>query len=310
MIVRYGIFGVLIAAFIGMMVFAYSILSQPKPVVRAPAPAAPRVVYAPPPATEQILTAAAALPGGSLITPVNIGSTSIPVSAQVPGELIDTAPNRSALVGSLLRVPLTPGAPIMDNEVIRPGDHGFLAAVLAPGMKAITLPVDNITGQSGLIWPGDYVDVLMDQQVVTQVTAPSQPNITITSSNGSSLSVPAPGSTAPVRQTENRVAVVVLADARVVATGSQLAKDPSTGAGNGSVATVTLQVTSEQAARCVVASDLGRLYMIVHSAQGSPKHDSSQPIPAPVYESEVSQASSQATVNVITSDGAKQGYNF
>lgn len=277
MIFRLGIFGILIAALIGVMVFAYSILNQPKPTAHT-SQATPAQM-APPPSV-RILTAAVALPGGSLIQPANLSSTSILASAQLPGELVDTAQNRSSLVGSMLRVPLAPGTPVLDNEVIHPGDHGFLAAVLPPGMRAVTIAVDTLTGSNGLIWPGDNVDVLMTQNLTG---APDDKSMS---------------------------AAVVLSDIRVIATGTTLVKDASTGAGGGSVGTVTLEVTPEQASRCIIAANLGKLSLIVHSAQGTPKDDKAQPTPAPVYTGDVSQdQQALTTVNVITSGGSK-GFKF
>jgi pilus assembly protein CpaB len=280
MIFRLGIFGVLIAALIGVMVFAYSILNQPKHVQQVNAAAPVQMVAPAPPPTVEILTAAVALPGGTLIQPGNVSSTTVQATAQMPGELVDTAQNRSSLVGAMLRVALTPGAPILDNEVIHPGDHGFLAAVLPPGMRAVTIAVDNITGSSGMIWPGDNVDVLMTQNL------PGAPD------------------------DKSMTAAVVLNDIRVIATGTTLVKDASAGAGGGSVGTVTLEVTPEQASRCIIATNLGRLFLIVHSAQGTPKDDKAQPPPAPVYTGDVSQDPlALSTVTVITSSGSK-GFKF
>jgi pilus assembly protein CpaB len=154
-----------------------------------------------------------------------------------------------------------------------PGDHGFLAAVLPPGMRAVTIAVDNLTGANGLIWPGDNVDVLMTQ---TLAGAPDAKSMTAT---------------------------VVLSAIRVIATGAVLVKDSSAGPGGGSVGTVTLEVTPEQASRCIIATNLGRLSLIVHSAQGVEDKDPSPP-PGPVFSGDVSQAtSSVSTVNVITSGG-------
>lgn len=278
MIFRIGIFAVLIIALVSVMVFAYSILNQPKHVVQAPP--APAAVSKPAPApveNERILTAAGALHGGDLLKPTDIGSTSIPANAQVPGEIEDTPLNRSLLVGSMLRVSLNPGTPIMDNEVIHPGDHGFLAAVLKPGMRAVTVSVDTISGADGLIWPGDYVDLLLTQNA-----------------GDKDLS-----------------AAVVLSDVQVIATGDTLVKNASGGAGGGSVGTVTLEVTPEQASRVVVAAGVGHLYLILHSAQGTPNDDKKQPVPPPVYANDLTQAPfSLSTVTVTSSDGSKKEFNF
>lgn len=273
---RLGIFGVLIAAFIGVMVFAYSILHQPVQVQRASAPSVTSHV-APEPApapSERVLTAAAALRGGDLLQPANLGSTTVQMGALKPGELQDTSQNRSNLMGAMLRVPLAPGTPILDSEVIHPGDHGFLAAVLPPGMSAVTISVDNLTGVEGLVWPGDNIDLLM-----TQNLAGAPPD-------------------------KSTAAVVVLRDVRVIATGATLVKDPSTGPGGGSVGTVTLQVTPEQASRCIIAEGLGKLSLIVHSAQGTPQEDAKQLPTPPVYTGDVSQAQSAlSTVQVISAGG-------
>ena len=276
---RLGIFGVLVAALIGVMVFAYSILNPGGHGAAANAPAAP--------VTEQVLVASTALPGGSLLQPGNISSATIAISSQVPGELVDNSANRAALAGSMIRVPLGAGSPILDNEVIRPGDHGFLAAVLEPGMRAVTVAVDTVTGANGLIWPGDSVDVLLTQDIGG---APEDKSI---------------------------AAEVVLSNVRVIATGSEVVKDASAGANgntnnNASAGTVTLEVTQDEASRCLVATNLGRLSLIVHSAQGVQKDDGQPPPPpAPVFAGDVSPAMSAGvpaqsqvtTVNVISSGG-------
>ena len=54
---------------------------------------------------------------------------------------------------------------------MRPGDHGFLAAVLAAGMRAVTVGVDATTGAAGLIWPGDRVDLILTQTIQAATTA-------------------------------------------------------------------------------------------------------------------------------------------
>ena len=42
---------------------------------------------------------------------------------------------------------------------------GFLAAVLPKGKRAITIPVDEIAGLSGLALPGDRVDLILTYSV-------------------------------------------------------------------------------------------------------------------------------------------------
>lgn len=268
MVFRLGIFAVLIAALVAVVVFGYSILNQSHkaPVVVAPV-------------TEQVLVAALPLSGGSLIQPNNISSTTIAISTAPPDAITDTPQNRSSLTGAMVKTPLAQGTMITTDGVIHPGDHGFLAAVLEPGMRAVTVAVDNVTGADGLIWPGDRVDVLLTQTIAG---APDSKSI---------------------------AAEVVLSDVRVIATGSELIKDSSNSNGNTSqppASTVTLEVTQEQAARCLVAVNLGKLSLIVHSAQNSASNKTVDSLP--VYAGQVSPALSAAepsqqpvtTVNVIS----------
>ncbi|MGE4481609.1 Flp pilus assembly protein CpaB [Acidocella sp.] len=281
MVFRLGIFVVLIAALVAVVVFGYSILNQgqKKPVAAAPPP------------TEQILVAAGPLSGGALIRPSNIGNQSV-LSANAPaGAILDTPQNRASLVGAMVRAALTQGAPITDDKVIHPGDHGFLAAVLSPGMRAVTVAVDNVTGADGLIWPGDRVDVLLTQAI------PGAPDA------------------------KRIAAEVVLSDVRVIATGTELIKGTSNNNDGNSkpASTVTLEVTQEQAARCLVAVNLGKLSLIVHSAQTASMPGKTAPasIPAPVWAGQVSPALGAAqppqqpvtTVNVISS-GASGEFKF
>ncbi|MDE2319776.1 MAG: Flp pilus assembly protein CpaB [Rhodospirillales bacterium] len=268
MVFRLGIFAVLIAALAAVVIFGYSILNQGH---KAPVAVAP--------VTEQVLVAALPLSGGSLIQPNNISSATVAISTAPVTAITDTPQNRSSLTGAMVKSPLAQGAMITTDGVIHPGDHGFLAAVLEPGMRAVTVAVDNVTGADGLIWPGDRVDILLTQNIAG---APDAKSI---------------------------AAEVVLSDVRVIATGSELIKDSSNANDNANqqpASTVTLEVTQEQAARCLVAVNLGKLSLIVHSAQNSKASTNTSSLP--VYAGEVSPALSAAqptpqpvtTVNVIS----------
>ncbi|HTJ90158.1 MAG TPA: Flp pilus assembly protein CpaB [Acidocella sp.] len=279
MVFRLGIFLVLIVALIVVSIFGLSILNHSKHQAAAPVP------------TAQVLVAAATLQAGGLLQPADMAGATVPADAVPVGASLDTPANRAALVGAMVRTAITRGAPILDSAVIHPGDHGFLAAVLAPGMRAVTVGVDAISGANGLIWPGDYVDVLLTQ------TIPG-----------------APGA-------KSIAAVMVLSDVRVIATGQQVVKDATPGPTPQPPAqTVTLEVTPDQAARCLVASDLGKLSLIVHSAQTQtgklPPQDMA---PAqPVWAGQVSPAlanmqptsSQTSTVHVFQGSPAEQDYSF
>ncbi|MCK4866498.1 MAG: Flp pilus assembly protein CpaB, partial [Alphaproteobacteria bacterium] len=65
-------------------------------------------------------------------------------------------------VGGVVRMPIAAGQPMIEGLVANSGERGFLAAVLQPGMRAMSVPVSATSGISGFILPGDHVDILWD----------------------------------------------------------------------------------------------------------------------------------------------------
>ncbi len=55
---------------------------------------------------------------------------------------------------------LTENEPILQAKISEPGQIASLAAALAPGMKAVTIRVDDVLGVAGLVHPTDRVDVI------------------------------------------------------------------------------------------------------------------------------------------------------
>jgi pilus assembly protein CpaB len=206
-------------------------------------PAKPSSVTAPPPTpppTTKILAAAHPLRAGSLLKYDDIESCEMPVAEVPVGARVDTNQARAELAGSMVRRGLRPQEILLPADLLRPGDHGFLAAVLLPGMRAAAVGVDAVSGTAGLIWPGDHVDVLL-----TQVT--------------DDQTVPA---------SRRASAETVLGDVRVIAIDQQLMEGATgTNTEQGTTHTVTLEVTEEQAERVALAARLGRLSLIVRSAE-------------------------------------------
>lgn len=218
-------------------------------VALAPPPAPPPSAQAAPPARVTILVAARAVQAGTLLKPEDISAREIPAAEMPDGALRDGPEARLELTGAMVRRTLAAGDVLHLDGVLRPGENGFLAAVLAPGMRAVTVGVDAVSGAAGLIWPGDRVDMILTQAFDESETAPAR-----------------------------RVAgETVLPAARVIAVDRHLVQGMQPGAVGDSLRetnrTVTLEVSPEQATRVAVATRLGRLSLALRAA-GTPVEES------------------------------------
>jgi pilus assembly protein CpaB len=192
------------------------------------------------PAEMRVLVAARALRPGSLLAADDVTMSALQIDTVPPNAMQGGVTKPADLVGTMLRRGLRTGEPLLQGDVLHPADRGFLAAVLAPGKRAISVAVDVVTGAAGLIWPGDHVDVLLTQNVDDATRPPGQ-----------------------------RVAAhTVLNDIRVIAIDQKLVEGATPeGANSKPAATVTLEVAAEQAERVVVAGRIGRLSLVVRAAE-------------------------------------------
>lgn len=238
MILRVVFFALMAVGLIGFGTVAW-IATRPPAQAQA-ATAVPKIVAA--------LTAKHAIGAGNLLKPEDIEVKEVAVK-DLPSDAVATSEDaRRALSGAMVRRVLGAGEVIRKSDVISPSDHGFLAAVLAPGMRAVTVAVDAVAGSAGLIEPGDRVDLILTQTMS--------------------------GRDEPIG---HRVAAeTVLSDARVIAINQQIVQGAAT-TNNSQARTVTLEVTQEQAERVSVANNLGKLSLSVRSAGASGQDKQNEP---------------------------------
>jgi len=65
------------------------------------------------------------------------------------------------------RVVLTaiePNEPILATKITGPGQRATLSALVTPGMKAVTIRVNDVDGVGGFVLPGDRVDIVLTRQ--------------------------------------------------------------------------------------------------------------------------------------------------
>jgi len=202
---------------------------------------------------EEILVATVPLQAGTFLRAEDLTWSLIPRAAEL-GEIVRPSEaarrakpeideeTKASLYGAALRPAHTiaPGEPIRRSRIVKPSDREFLQVVLAPGARAIAIPVITGEASTGLLFPGDRVDVILTQNFKAD--------------------------NAPI--TRRSVSETVVENLRVLTIETL---DPKAGgrAANGSSSrTVTLEVTPEQAETINVATELGKLSLTLRSVNG------------------------------------------
>jgi pilus assembly protein CpaB len=222
------LFGALVIA-IGTALAARSLLAgagAPKADAAQQVPKGPKV-----------LVAQRALPVGTIITADSVSFQLWPKEMVQDAYFIDGEADMNKLLGTVVRYPITAGQPVTQGALVAPGDRGFLAAALGPGMRAVTIPVSAKTGVGGFVFPGDHVDLMLTQTVSGQGEGP------------------------PLKATET-----ILRNVRVLATDQStdsVVEDGKTVVR--SFRTVTLEVTPKIAEKIAVAQTIGTLSLTLRS---------------------------------------------
>jgi pilus assembly protein CpaB len=102
-----------------------------------------------------VLVASQEIPARVPITADMLARTAKPASAVEPDAVADP----TKVVGSLSLITIPAGATITASEIGHPSDVG-LPVRLTPGMRAVSIQIDKVKGVSGLVEPGDRVDVI------------------------------------------------------------------------------------------------------------------------------------------------------
>lgn len=223
--------------------------------------------------TLKVRVSAADLPQGLLLRDDDLKWQEV-AAAKVPaGAIIANAPNAVEIKGALLRHPVTAGTIFVPDDVILPNAPGFLAATLKPDMRAVSVAVDDVSGNAGLIEPGDYVDLLLTQMLEHQLDSP-----------GHSVA-----------------SETVVEHVRVLASGSEILR-PKTGDASDNrprARTVTLEVTPRMGEVIAVAARLGSLSLALRSfatasrdpyALAGAANAASGALPPPVWSKDISRA--------------------
>lgn len=226
-----------VAAVAMMVVTRFYLASQrPAPVEQT------AVVVQPEKPLTMVLVARGDLKVGQFIHPEMLRWEAWPDDGISPTYLLQSEHQKvEEFSGWVVRSAIGDGEPITSNRIISPMDGGFLAAVLHPGYRAVTVNVSASSGVSGLIFPDDRVDLIATLSVTDESTK---------------------------EKVDHKVSETVLTNLRVLALDQRLDPQGPTGkeAKDAQVAkTATLEVTPKQAEIIAVVAEIGKLSLTLRA---------------------------------------------
>lgn len=184
-----------------------------------------------------VVVAAVDIPENTLVTADMVMLKPVATEALLPNHLRDTA----SVIGMVLSSDVYAGEQIVTNRLVRMGEteqNSSLAYVVEPGMRAVTISVNAISGIANMVRPGNRVDIVMNYSDERPKENAQDPEDT--------ESVP--------------TSRLFLQDVPVLAVGSVLSRD-----GSAEYATITLQVTPEDAVKISFAEYTASIRLILRS---------------------------------------------
>ena len=253
------------AGMFGMM--AKSFLATPDDQTAVAAP----TVEEPVAATPRILVAIEDLPAGSFIKSVSMRWQDWPEDAIMSSHVRQGEQTVEDFTGSVVRHGIVAGEPIVSSKLVRPGERGFLAAVLTPGKRAASISVNAVSGNAGLIFPGDRIDVILTQQLSIDESAPGR----------------------------HTVGETILRNARVIAVDQRVQDIAQPGESQAApvAKTVTLEVERRGAETLAVAAELGTLTLSLRSLATAEEAAAHSELLSPTYAADVSAAFNNKSSN-------------
>jgi len=146
----------------------------------------------------------------------------------------DSGITADSFSGAVVRFATSSGEPILANRLVKPGNSGFMAAVLPAGKRAVSIRITATTGNAGFIFPGDKVDILLTHEVAIK----------------------------DKDRKKARISEAILRNVRILAI-NQRTDNPTHTPSIGQ--TATLEVTPKEAEAISLAKNIGELSLILRS---------------------------------------------
>jgi pilus assembly protein CpaB len=236
---------IVLIAFVALVVAGGSGLYLFQGALPAPQPAeAAAQEAAPQPAAVEIFVPARGLAAGTLLGPDHLTRIRLDPRSVNDEMIAADEDGRTLLLGSVARQSLAKGVPIARSAIVQPGERGFLAAVLPRGKRAISIPIGEAAGVSGLVTPGDRVDIILTYSIAGDLLEAGR---------------------------DIRASETILANLRILALDQRLQDAPGEAGEAPGVRpiarTATLEVAPQEAEMLTLATRLGDLSLVLNSIE-------------------------------------------
>ncbi len=222
-------------AAVGAALLLRSAASAPATAVQVPGETVTERVVIP---EADVLVAARALRVGEVTTPDDFRWASWPEASLNTAYLVKTTSPEALedMAGRIVRAEIFESEPILPQRLVAREGSGIMAALVQPGMRAISFEISAESASGGFILPDDRVDVILTHEVEFQ--------------------------TAEAITTEVR-SDIILENVRVLAIDQSLAVGEGAGTAIGSIATVEL--SPDDAALVALGEEKGTLSLALRS---------------------------------------------
>ena len=202
-------------------------------------------------ATAYAVVAVRPMPTGTYLTPDDVKVVAWPARTPIPGAFSDV----KGVVNRGLIAPVLMNEPITESKLAPVGTGGGLPPTIPPGMRAISVKVNEVVGVAGFVVPGTRVDL-----VVT------------------------------IARNQDSMSRIVVSNVQVLAAGTKIDAGKKEGEAMPS-SVVTLLVSPEDAERIALASNEGKIMLTLRNPLDTNPADThgvrvaalmGEPAPAPV----------------------------
>ncbi len=185
----------------------------------------------------KVMVARKPLSAGTFLKPEHLEWRAWPKDGIAKAYLVKGKRTVNELVGAVVRRGISAGAPVTEGSIVKPGERGFMAAVLTPGLRAVSVPINATTGIAGFVFPGDRIDLILTHK--------------LKSGRGQN-------------RTTHQVSETILTGVRVLGV-DQRSSDQKVKGKIKVAKTATIEVTPKQAELIAVAVQLGKLSLSLRS---------------------------------------------